>query len=240
MRMFVALLSALALSASSQAGTLMFKNGSVISKVKLISIANGTITIEKDKARKFYNWKTVKAYYSTNISNVNNTAPDDFAKYKVTVFNIKSPKKGVNAKDKTSKFTFGYNVNRSKSSSKRLRSPYFYLYILTRGKDDYSHRHVYRYYKPKSAKPKGKGYDIAAILAKLSNFKRPVWNSDRKDLQSGITGRKVTFYLKGVKERKVLAWRLEVWGDSDIVYQKSEVQYPEYKVGKNWWRRIRN
>ncbi|NOY75678.1 MAG: hypothetical protein GXP32_07780 [Kiritimatiellaeota bacterium] len=224
---------------SSMAGTLFFKNGSIVSKVKLISIANGVVTIEKDKARVFYKLKTVKAYYSTNVTSVGNNDPREFSKYKVVVSNIKAPKKGVDHKNKTSVFTFAYDVNKKSKSLKKIRAPYFYLYVLTTESDEYGHRRVYRYYVPKIAKPKGKGYDEAAIMAKLSDFKRPIWNSDRKDFHGGLSGRKISISLKSVKKRKVLAWRLEVWGDSEMVYQKSEVQYPESRVGKKWWRRIR-
>lgn len=230
----------LGLSVSSMAGTLMFKDGYSLSKVKIISISNGRITIEKDKGRKFYRLNSIKSYYSTDVNLSNTSDPNDYAKYKVTVFNIKAPEKGLNSKKKPTEFTFGYNISRSKSSSKKIRAPYFYLYILTRGKDEYSHRRIYKYYKPKMAKPKGKGYDEAAILAKVNDFKRPIWHADRKNLHGGITGRQVKFSLKGVKNRKVLAWRLEVWGDSGLVYQKDEVQYQDLKVGKKWWSRIRD
>ena len=224
----------------SMAGTIIFKSGSILSKVKIISIANGTVTVEKDKARKFYKLKLIKSYYSTDLSSSTTTDPNDYAKYKVSVFNIKVPKKGVNTKKKTSLFSFGYNIICAKSSSKKLRAPYFYLYVLTHGKDEYSHRHIYKYCKPKMAKPKGKGYDEAAIISKLNNFKRPIWHSDRKDLHGGITGREIKFELKGIKNRKVLAWCLEVGGDSELVYHKDEVMQPDYKVGKKWWRRQRD
>ena len=240
MKKTIPLCLALFFSLSSMGATIIFKSGAKISKVKLISIANGMVTIEKDKAQKSYRLKLLKAYYLTDIESSNNAIPDEYAKYKITVFNIKAPKKGTDIKKRTSKFSFGYNISRSKGSSKKIRAPYFYLYILTHGKDEYSHRHIYKYYKPKMAKPKGKSYDVAAILTKLNDFKRPIWHSDRKNLHGGIAGRKIEFPLKGVKSKKVLAWRLEVWGDSELLYQKTEKQYPEVKIGKNWWRRLKD
>ena len=229
-----------AFSATSMAGTVFFKDGRALSKVKLISIAKGIITLERDGARKFYPVGKFKAYYSTDISLESQETPDTYVKYKVTVGNITCPSKGLNSKKKPSLFQFDYSVVKQKSKSKKLKVPYIYLYVLTTGKDEYSNRRVFRYYKPKMAKPKGKGYDVAAILEKLSEFKRPNWSSERMENNARhLLGRKVAIPLKGIKNRKILAWRLEIWGNSDIVYQKGEVCRPEYRVGKKWWMRIR-
>lgn len=229
-----------AFSATSIAGTIFFKDGKALSKVKLISIAKGIITLERGGTRKFYPVGKFKAYYSTDISLESQETPDNYVNYKVTVVNISCPSKGLDSKKKPSLFKFEYSVVKQKSKFKKLKAPYIYLYVLTTGKDEYSHRRVFRYYKPKTAKPKGKGYDVAAILEKLSEFKRPNWSTERLENRArNLMGRKVSIPLKGIKTRKILAWRLEIWGNSDIIYQKSEVCRPEYKVGKKWWMRIR-
>jgi len=233
-------LLAFALPIWMSAGTLFFKDGSSLSGVKIISISDGDIIIEKDRTKKSFGLRTIKAYYSTDIKSATNSTPDQFAGYRVTVFDIKAPKKGVDSKDKTAKFTLRYNISRKGGSTKTIRVPYFYHYILTNGKDEYSRRQVYSYYVPKQAKPKGKGYDMAAILARLNDFSRPVWHHDRENFHGGLMGRKIEFELRGVKDRKVLAWRLEVWGNSKRLYQKTEVQYPSAKVGKKWWKRLKD
>ena len=183
--------------------------------------------------------KSVKSYYNTDIANSGAGSPDKYAKYKVHVLGMKVPKKGVNSKGKTSVAELDYSIEKT-GPEKVIRVPYAYLYVLTNGKDEYKGRKVHVYYMPaKYAKPKGKGYDEAAIMVKVLDFGRPTWGSQHKDLHGGLKGRVAKFVLKGIGKREILAWHLEIWGDKEKVVDKSEVLSLGAGVGKQWWKRMR-
>ncbi len=221
------------------AGTIIFKDGSSLSGVTLVSISDGRVVIEKSKVRKTYPLNSIKSYYNTNVGGEGN-GPDKYAKYKVHVIDMKVPKKGVNSKGKTSVAELDYSVEKT-GPEKVIRVPYAYLYVLTRGKDEYKGRETHFYCMPtKHAKPrKSKGYDEAAIMARVLDFGRPTWGLHRKDLHGGLKGRVAKFVLKGIGNRKILAWHLEIWGDKEKVVDKTEIVYPEAGVGKQWWKRMR-
>jgi len=225
---------------SASAGTIFFKDGTSLSGVTIVSISDGKIIVEKSKTRKSYSLKTVKSYYNTDVP-TGGAAPNKCAKYKVTVLDLKIPKKGVDSKGKTAVVELQYSIHKE-GAGKPIRAPYAYLYILTRGKDEYSGRKVHFYYLPKKSKPKGKGYDEAAILEKVLDFGRPTWNSDRKNIKGGLNGRVAKFPLKGVGDKKILAWHLEIWGDKEKVVEKDgkgDFDLKGASVGKDWWKRMK-
>ena len=239
LRLYLQALFTLFLAADLTAGTLFFKDGKKISEIKIISIADGQIIVEKDKARKSFPTSKIKAYYDADIKAGEEGTPEDYGDYKVTIFDIKVPKRGRNAKKKTEYAEIEYSLTRKGTKGKKFKVPYFYLYILTPGKDDYSDRDIYCYYSPSQAKPKSKGYDAAAILERVLDFGRPEWNLDHIKDRSKLTNKKVKFSLRGVYDRKVLAWHLEVWGNKDKIYEKSGTEYPDEGIGKNWWKRLK-
>jgi len=233
-------LSLLWASFSASAGTLFFKDGSSLSGVTIVSISDGKIIIEKSKTRKSYPLKSIKSYYDTDVP-TGGEAPDKCADYKVTILDLKVPKKGVDSKGKTAVVELQYSIHKD-GSGKSIKVPYAYLYVLTRGKDEYSGRKVHFYYLPKQAKPKGKGYDEAAILEKVLDFGRSTWNSDRKNIKGGLNGRVAKFPLKGVGDKKVLAWHLEIWGSKGKLLEKDGKGDFDLKgghVGKDWWKRLK-
>jgi len=236
--LFVAVFLAGAVSAS--AGTIFFKDGSSLSGVTIVSISDGKMIVEKSKTRKSYPLKSIKAYYGTDVA-TDGGAPDKYAEYKVSVLDLKIPKKGVDAKGKTAVVELQYSIHKE-GKEKAIKVPYAYLYILTRGKDEFSGRKVHFYYLPKKSKPKGKGYDEAAILEKVLDFGRQTWSSDRKNIKGGLNGRTAKFPLKGVGDKKILAWHLEIWGGKEKVVDKSGVgdfDLKGAKVGKEWWKRLK-
>jgi len=237
---FIFTLLAVTFSIELSAGTLFFKDGSKLSDIDIISISEGEIIIEKDKAQKSYAVKDIKAFYNTNIETGGDTDPDKFVDYKISVISIDSPLKGekkVGSKTKTEAFELEYTITKKSGEGKKLKVPYFYLHILTPGKDEFEGRKVYSYYYPKNAKPKGKGYDVAAILAEVLDFGRPEWDIDRAKARTSLMGKKVKIDLKSVGSRKILAWHLEVWGNADKIYEKSRIQFPEAGISKTWWKR---
>jgi len=221
----------------SFAGTLIFKDGTKISGVTIVSISDGKMVIEKDKAKRQYPIKKLRAFYQTDLSD-SNDMPDEFADYNVSILDIQVPKQGVDSKKKSSKAIIEYSISR-KGSKHRIKFPYFYFYVITPGKNEVSGRKVYRYYYPKQAKPKGKAYDEAAILAELADFGRPVWNAKNRNLKGKLNGRKVEFSLKSIGKRKIIAWHLEVWGNDKKLIDKSGnvMNLDGRRVGKRWWKR---
>lgn len=225
---------------SLSAGTIFFKDGTKISGVEIISISDGKVVIEKDKSKRSYPVSKIKSYYGTDIDGGSNEAVGSFSDYKVSIISVDMPKDGYKTKtkkSKTAKCEVEYSISR-KGKSKRIKVPYFYLYVIVPGKDEVSGRSVYRYYYPKNAKPKGKDYDEAAIMKELLDFGRPVWNSNHHRIKGRLHGKKVSFNLSGIKNRKIIAWRLEVWGGDKMIAEKGESirGLNNKKVGKNWWK----
>ena len=239
MRLLVTLLITAATIMNLSAGTIIFKDGSVLSDIEIVSIADGKVTVEKNDARKTYSVKVIKAYYRSNIKTGGNATPDKYAPYKVVIYNTKAPKKGRDSNRKTTSFDIEYAISKKGAANDRIKKPYFFLFVLTTGKKDEAMRKVYSYYSPSEAKIRSKNYDGAEIMAKVLEFGRPEMSLRNIRLKSKLTGRKISFSLKGISHRKVLAWHLEVWGNTEKIYEKSEVQYPEYGIGKRWWERVK-
>ena len=221
------------------AGTLIFKDGTKISGVDILSISDGQIIIEKDKAKRTYAISKIKSFYGTDVGGTAEEVPGEFADYTVKLLDVKMPKKGVDTNGKTTTCEIQYSIAR-KGESKRIKVPYFYLFVITPGKNEVSGREVHRYFYPKQAKPKGKDYDEAAIMAKLSEFSRPVWDAENNNLRGKLQGKEITFELSGIKDRPILAWYLEIWGNTEKQESREEdmMQMEGRKVGKNWWKRL--
>lgn len=229
----------LLISVVTFAGTLIFKDGTKISGVDILSISDGQIIIEKDKAKRTYAISKIKSFYGTDVGDTADEVPGEFADYTVKLLDVKMPKKGVDTNGKTAVCEIQYSIAR-KGESKRIKVPYFYLFIITPGKNEVSGREVHRYFYPKQAKPKGKDYDEAAIMAKLGEFSRPVWDAETNNIRGKLQGKEITFELSGIKDRPILAWYLEIWGNSEKLESREEdmMQMEGRKVGKNWWKRL--
>lgn len=221
------------------AGTIFFKNGTKLSDIKIISISDGEIVLEKSKVRKSYSLKLFKAYYDADFNTGGESSPDKYIDYKINIIDIKVPKKGADSKKKAESVEIQYTISKKSGPGKKIKVPYFYLYVLTTAKDDNGRRKIYSYYAPKQAKPKSKGYDVASMLSKALEFSRPEWNIDHTKARNKLMGKTVKIELKSIAERKVLAWHLEVWGNKDKIYEKSGVECPEAGIGKTWWKRFK-
>lgn len=218
------------------AGTLFFKDGNKLSGVEIISINDGEIIIEKDKGKRNYSLSKIKSFFQSDIAEDSGEVPGDFADYKVKIIDIKVPKKGTDKK-KTAVVEIEYAISK-KGSSKKIKKPYFYLYVMTPRKDGDGKR-VYRYYYPKDAKPRGKDYDEAAIMAELQDFKRDYWRSKHMSLKANLSCRKIEIPLKSIGSRDVLAWHLEVWGNTEkLVDTGEDIRNLHWrKPVKNWWKK---
>ena len=226
-------------SYSLTAGTIFFKDGTKLSKVKIISISDGEIVLEKSKTRKTYKLRQFKAYYDTDIKTGDESSPDKYVDYKVNIIDIKVPKKGVNSKKKTESVEIEYTISKKSGTGKKLKLPYFYLYVLTTNKENDGGRKIYSFYTPSKAKPKGKGYDVASILVKVLDFSRPERRLENTKARNSLMGKTIKINLKSLSDRKVLAWHLEVWGNRDKIYEKTETKVSGIGIGKNWWKRLK-
>lgn len=238
------------------AGTLIYKSGSeekqnVMGDVKIVSIAKGTITIEKGGGIRTIPLNQLISYYDSDIEG--GTYEDNTCDYTVTVRKVDMPKTGYDTKnikgsDKKTRsvseceIEFSIGKKPEKGESTAIRMPYFYLYVLTTGTEQYGRRPVYTYYYPKDAKIATKVYDEAKIMEALNSMKRPRIYYDNESHLEGTVGRlnggykPVKISLKGVKEKKIIAYHLEIWGKNKMVAEK-DWKDSSYKTGKDWWKK---
>ncbi len=226
----------------SYSGTIIFNDGTTLAGVEIVSISDGKLIIEKDKARRAYPVSKIRAYYNTDLpESAGGDVMGEYADYSITVLDVKVPKTGVDSKSKTSEIEVEYTISR-KDSNPKIKVPYFYLFVLTPGKDEVSGRQVHTYTYPRQAKGSKKGYDEVAVMKELADFGRPVWHADEQNLMEKISGRKISFSLRGVGKRDILAWHLEIWGNTEKLYEKTEkvMHLDARAVGDNWWKRLQH
>jgi len=211
------------MSVMAKSGTIILKDGVRLSGVKLISVIDGNINILKGKREKSYNLKKVKAYYATDFPSVKNESFDTakFDQYKVAINDVNFKRRSAK-KDKLGVVCeVGYTIHH-KNKDKKLKRPYFYLFVLLKKSD--SSPKVARFCWPHNAEPKGSLYDEMEILKKVKSSKRQMYDTKRKKkLGGGLCGRKKTFNLNNINIKNIIAWHLEVWGDSQRSVSKSGV-----------------
>ncbi len=241
----------------TMAGTIAFKekDGSTttLSNAEIVAIRDGTIIIEKDKKRRSFPLSSIASYSPTDTSSAasDKSLPGEFSDYKITIMDVKAPDKdkmsGTSTKnssvagDKTATVEIEYSLTRLNPEIKKIKAPYVYIYLLLPPASDSGEREVVRYCFPDAAKPKGKGYDEAAIKEKVNGFDRKIIDeSEReKDLKTELKNmgdEKVKFELKSIKNRKLIAYHIEVWGTDSIVATKDWQDF-DSKVSKNWWEK---
>ena len=229
---------------SSWGGTIICKDGSKISNIKIISIREGSLVIEKDGAKKTILLSKIEEYFDSDIKS--DGSADDvmgFSDYTVSVTDIRMPKDGKDKDGEIKDCEILYQATRKgENKTDKIRAPYFYLYILVHGSNEYGNREVIRLFHPKEAKVSSKKYDKAAVMSILSSFKRPVmwlggqgYRNGSNALTKGTGEAKIAIPLKGIKNRKILAYHLEVWGNDSIVCEKDWADFG-IKAGA-WWER---
>lgn len=226
------------------AGTISFKekDGSLttLTNVDVVSVKEGIIVIEKDKKRRSYPIASVYSFSPSDTSSAGGSIPGEFSDYKVTISEVKSPVKGSD-KDKTATFEINYSIARTNPEISRIKVPYVYLYLLVPPSGDTEEWEVLSYSYPSKAKLKSKGYDEAAILEAVNKFDRPIRDETdhhydlNKSLKS-FGGENVKFDLKSLKNRKIIAYHIEIWGNNSIVAEKNDKEF-DAKVGDKWWHR---
>jgi hypothetical protein len=249
-------------------GTLVYEDRSIkdkdpkkrlrrVSKVKIVSISDGVVILEKNGATRRIPLKMLKGYYSTDLQGGGDGDFDDnTAEYTIQISNIDVPKSGYKKSKgkkkrsrKVTKLVIDYRLVKQDKVRKtsRIRRPYVYLYIYTSGANEYHNSNLFKYYFPKQAKIKNKVYNRAEIMSAVASFKRPIINlndfynqkyhsgSHRKLTKIG-GDRRAEIEMKGIKSRKILAYHLEVWGKQDIIVEK-DWHEPGITLGKKWWIR---
>ncbi|MBU8902269.1 MAG: hypothetical protein KOO69_05985 [Victivallales bacterium] len=240
------------------AGTIIYKTSKkgeqhTLAKVKIVSIAKKTVTIKHGKGVRTIPLSYLIGYYDTNIST--GSFADNTCDYIVSIRDIKIPKTGYTytkikkKKNKTKsvsnfEISFAVNKKQKKGQSKVIRMPYFYLFVMTTRSKSYGQRPVYTYYYPDEAKVKSNTYDEAKIIEAITSMDRPrIYPGGRTNfgniskLSSASGYKPVIIPMKGIKNQRIIAYHLEIWGKNKIITQKDWHESVSHKVGKNWWKR---
>jgi len=241
----------LALSAGMlDAATIFYKSGSgekqMLTKVKIISITKGVITIEKDGAKRSISLSQLTDYSDADTAG-GDAFEDNSADYTVNIVKVDMPKAGkvkVNDKSTVAECEIEYTIGRKSEEGKdinRIKAPYFYLYVLTEGGDEYNNRHIFRFASPTEAKPGSDTYDEARILTAIQSLKRPTINlenmhglSTSKKLGQGFGDREIKIKLDKVQERRIVAYHIDVWGKNEKIAEK-DWSDTMYNGDKKWW-----
>ncbi|QSH41684.1 hypothetical protein P0136_06765 [Lentisphaerota bacterium ZTH] len=257
---YLNVISLLLAAGTLTAGTLVYKTGKnenekIVSDVEIVSMDLKNITIKRGKSQKTIPRHWVRKYFSSDIKGAGQFE-DNTSDYTVTITNVKVPLKGCikvkNSKSKkksiqTSEFEVEFTVSRKyeKHKSKAMKMPYIYLHILTTRSKSYGKHPVYTYCYPKEAKIRSKTYDEAKIMEKVNEIDRPnIWNNSafKGYLGSGnsqrpgkVGGRCARIPLKGIKDKTILAYHIEIWGKNRIVATK-DWSKAGYKPGNSWWK----
>jgi hypothetical protein len=240
------------------AGTIIYKTSGksekhTLAKVKIISISRGAVTIKHGKGVRTIPLRYLSAYYDTDIET--GSFADNTCDYIVSIRDIKMPETGytynkIKKKKKKTKsvsnfeIAFALNKKVKKGESKAIRMPYFYLFVLTTSSKSYGKRPIYSYYYPDEAKIKSSTYDEAKIIEAINSMDRPrIYHGGKthlgkiSKLSSASGYRPAVIPLKGIKNQRIIAYHLEIWGKEKIIFEKSWNKNSGYKVGKNWWKR---
>jgi hypothetical protein len=235
------------MSLALSAGTIVYRPNKDaeprrVANVKIISIEKGVMTIEVNDGRERIPLSRVDGYYDTDLKNSSDGFDDNTPEYTVTVTNIDAPEraqKKVGNKTSTESFKINYRIvpqYTNEHSRESVKRPYFYLYILTEGNDGGGERSIYRVCEPKLANPSKKIYDKAAVMDQVLSSKRENIYSNQGNISA--YDRQEDLSLASIRHRrKIIAWRLEIWGKTDIIYEKDWTE-PGVRIGKNWWQRL--
>ena len=226
------------------AGTISFKekDGSLttLANVEVISVKEGIIVIEKDKKRRSYPIASVYSFSPSDTASSGGSIPGEFSDYKITIADVKLPKK-ISDKDKSASFEISYSIARLNPEINRIKVPYVYLYILVPHSTDSGEWEVVSFSYPSKAKPKGKGYDDNAIREVVKGFDRPTRDETDHSRHSKIDlksfgDEQVKFDLKSLKNRKIHAYHIEIWGNDTIAGEKNWKDF-DTRAGDKWWIR---
>ena len=233
--------------AETIAGTLVYKvnkdNEKIISDIKILSIDKKQIVLKVGNGMERSPLTSLVKYYDTDIK-IGSVFDDGSSEYDIQIVNIKKPvsKTGLTGskKDKvTSNIEIEYNISTKDSNVKNRRAikhPLFYLYVLTT--DSNNKRKIFIYNYPESAKCNFKNYDEALMMEKaLSSEREAMVFEHGRWSNNSFFGIKHKFLLDGIKERKIIATYLIVWGKDKIIYEGGEIWDHSYSINPDWHTR---
>lgn len=259
MKNFVLLLVASLFIATIQvsADTLILKDGTSMTKVKIVSInfAKNFMVVESDGQQRTISTSRVAEVYDTDRKGAGAADIDNTSDYDVMIMNMDMPKTGYikhGGKKKTFKTSaceISFSIRRllpkkdQKTNPDLIKYPYFYLAVMTEGDGEYGGRPIFRYtYPPKQFKLDSnakKSYNTAAIMDAISSLKRSNMHLDRavgfnSKSSNNLAGeRNIKIELKDVKDRRIIAYHLEVWGKDKIVANKDWTD-PGTHIASGW------
>lgn len=229
------------------AGTLIYRDSEnekkFLSQIDIVSIDKNIITLKIGKTTRTIPFSKVMKYYNSDI-NLNLAFDDNTSEYglDITKMTLPANKKGVTLQSKkrpqTNKISLEYSLNmkKKKNQSKAVKTPYFYLFVLA-GSANHSGNNMFTYCYPAVAKTKNtSNYNEALMLEKAISSERPILDSEYVIHGDGVrkNNNTVTFDLKGIGNREIIAYRIVVWGKDDIIYEKNEIVNHRYNLSKNW------
>ena len=230
----------------------------ILTKVKVISISKGVMMLEKDGGRKSISLGQLLEYSDSDLKSGGDALEDNSSEYTVTILKVTMPKTGLvktgSKQNSTAAIAYceiEYAINRKQEAGKdsnRVKVPYFYLHVLVDSSNENGNRDVVRFCYPVAAKPSSDTYDEARILDAVQSLKRNSINFD--NIQGLSTGRNSEFHslsdreikikLDKIKDRRIVAYHLEVWGKSDKVAEKDWKDVGHTNLDKKWWLRHGN
>ncbi|MDD2480271.1 MAG: hypothetical protein PHS31_10310 [Victivallaceae bacterium] len=252
MRKLKLLIASIALLACGvEAGTIIYKPNKEseplqVSNVKIISIEGGVITMEINGGKERIRVNQLTGYYDTDLK-TGSGFDDNTSDYAISVMERNVPKRAEEKSGKTKSvqyFEFSYTISPKYEKDRNqnaVKQPYFYLYVMTEGSSNIGERPIVLISYPKDASVRAKGYDRAAILEKVNSSKRQNMHFNR-GTGGGLSrgwGREIKIPLNRIrnKDRNIIAWRLEVWGKTDMIYEKTWTE-PGSRISTNWWTKM--
>lgn len=240
-------LFAIIICSTSFGGTLIYKGTDdekkIISEIDIVAIDKNIMTFKIGKTTRNIALSKIFKYYNSDI-NMNLAFDDNTSDYDISITELKFPVngKGITAKrgkkeEKVNTATLEYSISlKTKNKQKRVvKTPYFYLYLLTSTQKG-SGKNIITCCYPAEAKTKNsKVYNEAVMLEKAVSSEREIFNPHHRlnNSKHGNTT-KVSFNLKDVGNREIIAYYLVVWGKDDIIYTKKEILNHEYEISDNW------
>jgi hypothetical protein len=232
------------------AGTLIYKvnkeDEKVVSEVKILSIDKKQIVLKVGNGMERIPLTSLIKYYDTDIK-IGSAFDDGSCEYDIQIVGIKKPasKTGFSGSKKekiVSNIEIEYNIStkdKTIQSRKGIKHPHFYLYVLT--SDNNNKRKVFVYNYPESAKCNFKNYDEALMMEKaLASDRESMFFEHGKWSSNSFWGIKHKFPLEGIKDRKIIATYLIVWGKEKIIYEGGEIWDHLYSINPDWHTRPLN
>ncbi|MDD3153467.1 MAG: hypothetical protein PHS41_01260 [Victivallaceae bacterium] len=228
------------------AGTVVYRvNGSEksISDAKLISIDNKIVTFKYNGGTQQISVGNLVKYYDSDSGISGGAFDDGTLDYNVSIRDVTMPERGMTSSHKNrvvaeAKIRYVVDPKLEKNRKMVIREPYFYLFVLSESKDG-SRRahHVFSY--PAAAKYRTKYYNEPDILKQINSPDRAHISGGNFNTLGGLSGEKsFKIALKGIGERKIVAYTVIAWGKDREAGRKNWTR-SGLSVSENWFMRIR-